>query len=111
MYAIWQNIKLLKYVLVPNENIMQDFAIAKCVINYNSSPSKSSVIEGIPTIQLDASRSQANGVVHTNFNAIENPIEFDREPSLQKLAQCHWTLDELATGEAWRHMRKWAVKD
>ena len=36
---------------------------------------------------------------------------FDRGPWLEKLAQCHWTLDELATGEAWRHMRRWAVKD
>ena len=90
---------------------MQDFALAKCVINYNSSPAIVSTIEGIPTIQLDASRSQAAGVVHEKFTAIENPVMFDRGPWLEKLAQCHWTLDELATGEAWRHMRKWAVKD
>ena len=25
--------------------------------------------------------------------------------------QRHWTLDEVAAGEAWRHMRKWAVKE
>ena len=36
---------------------MQDFALAKCVINYNSSPAIVSTIEGIPTIQLDADRS------------------------------------------------------
>ena len=52
---------------------MQDFALAKCVINYNSSPAIVSTIEGIPTIQLDADRSQAAGVVHTKFEAIENP--------------------------------------
>jgi len=103
--------KISKIRISSNENIMQDFALAKCVVNYNSSPAIVSAIEGIPTIQLDASRSQANGVVHTNFEAIENPQTFDRDPWLHKLAQCHWTLDELATGEAWRHMRKWAVKE
>ena len=64
--------KIAKIRISSNENIMQDFAIAKCVINYNSSPSKISVIEGIPTIQLDASRSLQMAQVRTNFNAIEN---------------------------------------
>ena len=103
--------KIAKIRISSNEDIMQDFAIAKCVVNYNSSPAIVSAIEGIPTIQLDASRSQASGVVHTNFEAIENPQMFDRDPWLHKLAQCHWTLDELATGEAWRHLRRWAVKE
>ena len=103
--------KIAKIRISSNENIMQDFALAKCVINYNSSPAIVSTIEGIPTIQLDARRSQAAGVVHTKFSAIENPVMFDRGPWLERLAQCHWTLDELATGEAWRHMRKWAVKE
>ena len=66
--------KIAKIRISSNENIMQDFALAKCVINYNSSPAIVSTIEGIPTIQLDASRSQAAGVVHTKFEAIEPTI-------------------------------------
>jgi hypothetical protein len=94
-----------------SENIAEDFLKSYCVINYNSSPAVASVIEGLPTFQLDAERSQANGVVHTSLADIESPKEFDREPWLQKLAQCHWTLDELKTGEAWRHLRQYAIKD
>ena len=91
--------------------IREDFAEAHAVINFNSSPAVASVIEGIPTYQLDASRSQAKGVVHTSLADIERPQEFARDAWLQKLAQCHWTLDELKTGEAWTHLKKYAIKD
>jgi len=94
-----------------NEDIFQDFAIAHAVINHNSSPAVASVLEGIPTFQLDAERSQAKEVVHTDLKYLENPQEFERERWLEKIAQCHWTLHELETGEAWRHMRQWAVKE
>ena len=94
-----------------HDNIMDDFAVSKVVINHNSSPAIISTLEGIPTIQLDAERSQAKDVVHTTMEAIENPTTFERQPWLHKLAQCHWTLDELATGEAWRHLRLYAIKD
>jgi|TARA_B110000908_G_C10257063_1_gene456331 hypothetical protein len=103
--------KISKIRISSNQDIMKDFALAKCVINYNSSPAIVSTIEGIPTIQLDPMRSQAKEVVSHSLKQIETPQMFDREPWLRKLAQCHWTLDELATGEAWRHMRKWAVKE
>ena len=94
-----------------SENIFTDFATACAVVNHNSSPAVASVIEGIPTFQTDVERSQAKDVVHSDLKYINEPKEFEREGWLHKLAQCHWTLDEVAAGEAWRHMRKWAVKE
>jgi len=88
-----------------------DFAGAYAVINHNSSPAIASVIEGLPTFQTDALRSQASEVVHHDLADIEKPREFDRERWLHKMAQCHWTLNELNTGEAWRHLRKYAIKE
>ncbi len=93
------------------DTIQEDFANSYAVINFNSSPAVASVIEGLPTFQLDAGRSQAKGVVHTSLAEIERPQEFARETWLQKLAQCHWTLEELKTGEAWAHLKKYAIKD
>ena len=93
------------------DTIQEDFANSYAVINFNSSPAVASVIEGLPTFQLDAGRSQAKGVVHTSLAEIERPQEFAREAWLQKLAQCHWTLEELKTGEAWAHLKKYAIKD
>lgn len=97
--------------LTRNKDIKDDFKDAWAVINHNSSPAVASVIEGIPTWQTDAIRSQALDVVHTDFAEIESPREFDRLPWLRKMAQCHWTLDELSSGVAWRHLRKYAIKE
>lgn len=93
-----------------NENILTDFERAFSVINFNSSPAVASAIQGIPTFVLDPARSQAAAVSHHNLELIENPKEFDRELWIQQIAQMHWTLDELKTGEAWAHLRNWAKK-
>jgi hypothetical protein len=107
------HIKMLAGFRIPKvkisytDSIMEDFATAYAVVNYNSSPAVASAIEGIPTFVLDPDRSQASDAVHHSLADIENPKEFDRERWLQKLAQCHWTLDELKTGEAWQHLKKY----
>ena len=92
------------------ENLLQDFATAYCVINFNSSPAVAAAIEGIPAIVLDPKNSQAADVSHHSLDDIENLKEFDRELWIHKMAQMHWTLDELKDGTAWRHLRKWAIQ-
>ena len=101
----------LKNVIVSHaENILQDFQSAYCVVNYNSSPTVAAAIEGIPTIVLDPKRSQAAEVSHSRLEDINNLKEFNREIWIQKMAQMHWSLDELKDGTAWRHLRQWANK-
>jgi hypothetical protein len=102
--------RLPNVVVSHSENLLQDFLEAYCVINYNSSPAVAAAIEGIPVIVLDPSRSQAADVAHHNLADIENLKEFDREAWIQKMAQMHWSLDELKNGTAWKHLRKWAKK-
>jgi len=93
-----------------SDSILQDFATAYCVINYNSSPAVAAAIEGIPAIVLDPERSQAASVSTHALADIDNLKEFDRELWIQKMAQMHWTLDELKDGTAWRHLRQWAKR-
>ena len=93
-----------------SDHILQDFAASYCVINYNSSPTIAAAIEGIPTIVLDPTNSQAAEVSHHKLADIETLKEFDREKWIHKMAQMHWTLDELKDGTAWKHLRKWAIK-
>jgi hypothetical protein len=102
--------RLSNVVVSHNENLLQDFANAYCVINHNSSPTVAAVIEGVPAVVLDPTRSQAAEVSHHSLADIENLKEFDRETWIKKMAQMHWTLDELKDGTAWKHLRKWAVK-
>jgi hypothetical protein len=93
-----------------SDNILQDFANAYCIVNFNSSPAVAAAIEGIPVFVLDPNRSQAKEVSHHTLDDIENITEFDREFWIQKMAQMHWSLDELKDGTAWRHLRQWAKK-
>ena len=93
-----------------SENILQDFSTAHCVINHNSSPAVAAAIEGIPTIVLDPTRSQAADVSHHSIQDLTKLKEFDRESWIHRMAQMHWTLDELKDGTAWRHLRQWANK-
>lgn len=93
-----------------SSSLINDFKGCHCVINYNSSPAVVAAIEGIPTIVLDPNRSQAAEVSNTTIEDIENLKEFNRELWVQKMAQMHWTLDELKDGTAWKHLRNWAIK-
>ena len=102
--------RLPNVIVTHSQNILQDFATAYCVINFNSSPTVAAAIEGIPSIVLDPTKSQAADVSHHNLSDINNLQEFDRELWIQKMAQMHWTLDELKDGTAWRHLRQWAKK-
>jgi hypothetical protein len=101
----------LKDVMVSHvSNILEDFQTATAVVNHNSSPGVVAAIEGIPVFLTDPNNSQARDVAHTNFSFLENPRDFDRELWIQRMAQMHWTLDEVKDGTAWQHLRKWAVK-
>jgi hypothetical protein len=97
--------------LSTSQSLLQDLNNAWATVVYNSSPSVASAIEGIPTFVFDVENSQSKDVANTDFSKIENPILFERDSWIQKLAQCHWNDNDLLSGEAWTHLRKWAVKN
>lgn len=91
-----------------NTTLLDDLQNAWATVVYNSSPSVASVIEGIPTFVLDPEYSQSAEVSSHDLSKIENPSMPDRLNWVRKMAQCHWTQNELASGAAWRHMKNWA---
>jgi hypothetical protein len=93
-----------------SDNLIEDFKNCYAVVNYNSSPAVVAAIEGIPVFVLDPKRSQAAEVAHHKLDEIEKIRDFDRTQWIQKMAQMHWTLDELKDGTAWKHLRQWAIK-
>jgi len=102
--------RLQGVTITHSANILQDFETAYALISYNSSPGVAAAIQGIPVFVLDPLRSQAADVSHHDLKDLENIKDFDRELWIQKMAQMHWTLDELKDGTAWKHLRKWAKK-
>lgn len=89
------------------KDIRDDFKLAHAVIGHNSSPTVAAVIEGIPTLVTDPNRAQINGVNIEKWEDLETPKEYDREQWIRRIAQIHWTLDEVKQGLAWTHLRKY----
>jgi hypothetical protein len=102
---------LKKYnaTLSPQEtSITDDLVNCWALVCHNSTPSAVASIEGIPAfITDDPNYSQAGDVANTDFSRLENPIMLDREQWIRKLAQCHWSFDDVQSGRCWKHMRKW----
>ena len=91
-----------------DRHITEDLVNCWAVVCHNSTPSAVAPIEGIPAFITDhPSYSQGGDVANTDFSQIENPVLADREQWIRKLAQCHWSFEDLRSGRCWAHMRQW----
>ena len=97
------------WTLSRNEKIVDDFRNAWAVVTYNSSPGVAAAIEGVPVFVTDPTPqiSQAYEVANINLKDIENPVTPERLSWVEKLSMCHWKFEELSSGAAWDHMRKY----
>lgn len=91
----------------PEQDLREDLRDCWAAVNHNSSPVVAAAILGIPIFVTDPIRSQARDVANTSLGDIENPLTPDRETWLQRLAQFHWSHEDLRSGQCWSHMRKW----
>ena len=91
-----------------NTPLEHDLKKSWALVCHNSTPSAVAVIEGIPSFITDSPEySQAGDVANTDLSQIENPWMPDREQWIRKLAQCHWSFEDLKSGRQWAHMRQW----
>ena len=89
-------------------HITEDLINCWALVCHNSTPSAVAPIEGIPSfITDDPLYSQAGDIANNNLALIESPNMPDREQWIKKLAQCHWSFDDLRSGRCWAHMRQW----
>lgn len=104
-----ENFAKYNVTLSPQDrHITADLVNCWALICHNSTPSSVAVIEGIPAfITDDPGYCQAGEVANLDFSRLENPWLPDREQWIRKLAQCHWSFDDLRSGRQWAHMRQW----
>lgn len=96
-------------VLSTRPNLQADLQNAWATVVYNSSPSVASTIEGVPTFLTDPhpEHSQSYPVANLDICKIESPELKERQTWIEKLSMCHWNFQELKSGEAWNHFRKY----
>lgn len=96
-----------KLTLSTNKSLIDDLRGCWAAVNHNSSPVVGAAIEGVPIFVTDPAKSQCREIANTNFSLIENPGLPDRQQWVERLCMFHWKFDELRSGEAWAHMRKY----
>jgi|TARA_X000000950_G_scaffold218249_1_gene262680 hypothetical protein len=98
-------------VTVSNKDIpiQEDLKNAWATVLFNSSPGVASLIEGVPVFQMDPDKeySMYSEVANSNLKRLEDPKLFARQEWLERIAMCHWSFDQTASGEAWEFMRQY----
>ena len=89
-------------------HILEDLQNCWALVCHNSTPSAVASIEGVPVfITDDPGYSQAGDVANTDFSLLEQPMLHNREVWVRKLAQCHWSFEDVRSGRCWAHMRNY----
>jgi hypothetical protein len=103
------NAKDTRWTISNSEKITDDFINAWAVITYNSSPAVAAAIEGIPVFVTDPipQMSQAFEVANTELSLIESPKLFERQQWIEKTSMSHWSFQQLKSGQAWNHIKKY----
>jgi hypothetical protein len=90
-----------------HSNIRDALADCWCTVGINSTPNVVSAIEGIPGYIEDSQRSWAADVAFTDLAKIENPPLPDRAGWINKIANIHWSNEEVKSGKLWLAIKKY----
>ena len=94
-------------VFSDRENIRDDLVDCWCAIGYNSTPNVVSAIEGVPVYLEDPKHSWAADIAFTDITQIGNPPMPDRNQWINKIANIHWSNDEVRSGKLWAAIKKY----
>lgn len=95
-------------VSISNHANIRD-ALTNCwaSVGYNSTPNVVSAIEGVPVCVFDPANSWAADVAFTDLSQIEQPPTPDRTAWLTRIANIHWSNQEVRDGLLWRAIKKY----
>ena len=90
-----------------HENIRDALVNCWCTIGINSTPNVVAAIEGIPGYVEDTKRSWAADIAFTDLSLIETPPLPDRSEWIHKIANIHWSNDEVKSGKLWTAIKNY----
>lgn len=88
-----------------NANIKDDLVNCWASVGYNSTPNVVSAIQGVPVCLADPTHSWAADVAFTSIKDIETPLMPDRSQWIHKIANIHWSNQEVKSGKLWEAIR------
>jgi hypothetical protein len=90
-----------------HENIRDALANCWCTVGINSTPNVVSAIEGVPGYIEDPGHSWAADVAFTDLSLLENPPMPDRSQWVNKIANIHWSNQEVKSGQLWSAIKRY----
>ncbi len=84
-----------------HDNVRDALAGAWCTVGYNSTPNVVAAIEGVPGYIEDPVHSWAKDVAFTDISLIEHPPTPDRVAWANRIANIHWSNQEVCEGKLW----------
>jgi hypothetical protein len=90
-----------------HNNIQQALQNCWCAVGYNSTPNVVAAIEGVPVYVEDPALSWAADVAFTDLSQIEMPPMPDRTAWINRIANIHWSNQEVQTGQLWRAVKQY----
>jgi hypothetical protein len=91
------------------ENIRQDLYDCWCAVGYNSTPNVVAALEGVPVYLSDPTHSWAAPVAFNDISQIQNPPLPDRSQWIHRIANIHWSNQEVSSGVLWKAMRGYLI--
>jgi hypothetical protein len=90
-----------------HDNIRQALQDCWCAVGYNSTPNVVAAIEGVPVYIEDPAHSWATDVAFTDLSLVEAPPMPDRTAWINRIANIHWSNQEVQTGQLWRAVKQY----
>jgi hypothetical protein len=91
-----------KGVEVSRLSLEEDFDRAAVVVTMNSNTGVDAVLAGVPTVTCDVGAMAWD----VSFRDVDSMGDMpDRQQWAWNLGYCQWTQDEIASGEAWEHLK------
>ena len=94
-------------VISEHANIRDALVNCWCTVGINSTPNVVAAIEGVPGYVEDPRRSWAADVAFTDLAQIENPVLPDRTDWTHKIANIHWSNQEVVSGQLWAAIKQY----
>lgn len=88
-------------------NIKEDLVNCWCTIGYNSTPNVVAILEGVPAYVNDIRNSWAADVAFNDLRLVEDPPTPDRSEWLHKIANIHWSNEEVKNGLLWSAIKNY----
>jgi hypothetical protein len=88
-------------------NIRDALVNCWCTVGINSTPNVVAALEGVPGYIEDTVHSWAADVAFTDITQIDNPPMPDRTEWAHKIANIHWSNDEVRSGQLWAAIKNY----